>query len=278
MVALNTAYAAPKNAAAPKNRAGDFFYEDHASDGKNRWAKCLNTQEKSSYHYETASGRSNWPNRDPVSDQGHELRIAPRIKYQKDLVIGEISRALATAKTARNKLSSQRYSSPQDFVRDVQTAILNELKAFKQLPRLQFLEALSFYRGSIAKAQSGVSMYDRAGVELYQFMRNQPIIGIEFLGLDVMETVRDANLSWDLNIANHYNVFVETDRTNDSGEQLNYIVSGSNQTLEASLEEGSTVMDYFERLQDLYDYSWPTNDCGEVIDWATWFLDAARNQ
>jgi hypothetical protein len=70
MVALNTAYAAQKNAADPKNRVGDFFYEDHASVGKNRWAKRLNTQEKSSYHYETASGRSNWPNRDPIAEVG----------------------------------------------------------------------------------------------------------------------------------------------------------------------------------------------------------------
>lgn len=70
MVALNTAYAAPKDAADPKNRVGDFFYEDHASVGKNHWAKRLNTQEKSSYHYETASGRSNWPNRDPIEESG----------------------------------------------------------------------------------------------------------------------------------------------------------------------------------------------------------------
>jgi hypothetical protein len=70
MVALNTAYAAPKNAADPKNRVGDFFYEDSASVGKNRWVKCLNAQEKSSYHYETASGRSNWPNRDPIGEYG----------------------------------------------------------------------------------------------------------------------------------------------------------------------------------------------------------------
>jgi hypothetical protein len=68
MVALNTAYAAPKNAADPKNRVGDFFYEDHASVGKNRWASRLNTQEKSSFHYETASGRSNWPSRDPTGE------------------------------------------------------------------------------------------------------------------------------------------------------------------------------------------------------------------
>ena len=45
MVALNTAYAAPKNAADPKNRVGDFFYEDHASVGENRWASRLNTRE-----------------------------------------------------------------------------------------------------------------------------------------------------------------------------------------------------------------------------------------
>jgi hypothetical protein len=70
MVALNTAYAAPKNAADPKNRVGDFFYEDHASVGKNRWANRLGTQEKSCYHYETASGRSNWPNRDPIEERG----------------------------------------------------------------------------------------------------------------------------------------------------------------------------------------------------------------
>jgi RHS repeat-associated protein len=70
MVVLNTAYAAPKNAADPKNRVGDFFYEDHASVGKNHWAKCLNTQEKSCYHYEAASGRSNWPSRDPIEERG----------------------------------------------------------------------------------------------------------------------------------------------------------------------------------------------------------------
>jgi hypothetical protein len=68
MVAINTAYAAPKNAADPKNRVGDFFYEDRASVGKNRWEKRLNAQEKSSYHYEAASGRSNWPNRDPYGE------------------------------------------------------------------------------------------------------------------------------------------------------------------------------------------------------------------
>lgn len=69
MVALNTVDAAPKNEADTKNRVGDFFYEDHASVGKNHWAKRLNTQEKSSYHDETASGRSNWPNRDPIQEQ-----------------------------------------------------------------------------------------------------------------------------------------------------------------------------------------------------------------
>jgi RHS repeat-associated protein len=70
MVVLNTAYAAPKNAADPQNSVGDFFYEDHASVGKNRWASRLNTQDKSCYHYETASGRSNWPSRDPIEEQG----------------------------------------------------------------------------------------------------------------------------------------------------------------------------------------------------------------
>jgi hypothetical protein len=70
MVAQNTAYVAPKNAADPKTRVGDFFYEDHASVGQNRWANRLNTQEKSCYHYETASGRSNWPNRDPIEEWG----------------------------------------------------------------------------------------------------------------------------------------------------------------------------------------------------------------
>ena len=65
-----TAPAAPKDAADPKNRVRDFFYEDHASVGKNRWASRLNTQEKSCYHYETASGRSNWPNRDPIGERG----------------------------------------------------------------------------------------------------------------------------------------------------------------------------------------------------------------
>ena len=35
---------------------------------RHRWAKRLNTQEKSCYHYETASGRSNWPNRDPAGE------------------------------------------------------------------------------------------------------------------------------------------------------------------------------------------------------------------
>ena len=70
MVALNTAYAAPKNAADPKDRVGDFFYEDRASVGKNRWAKRLNAQEKSCYHYETASGRSNWLSRDPIAENG----------------------------------------------------------------------------------------------------------------------------------------------------------------------------------------------------------------
>jgi RHS repeat-associated protein len=70
MVVLNTAYAAPKNAADPKNRVGDFFYEDRASVGQNRWSSRLNTQEKSSYHYEAASGRSNWPSRDPIEEKG----------------------------------------------------------------------------------------------------------------------------------------------------------------------------------------------------------------
>jgi hypothetical protein len=73
MVALNTAYAAPKNAADLKNRIGDFFYEDHASVGKNRWANPLNAQEKSSYHYEAASGRSNWSSRDPMGELGSAL-------------------------------------------------------------------------------------------------------------------------------------------------------------------------------------------------------------
>ena len=34
MVALNTAYAAPKNAADPKNRVGDFFMKTTQASGK----------------------------------------------------------------------------------------------------------------------------------------------------------------------------------------------------------------------------------------------------
>jgi hypothetical protein len=34
MVALNTAYATPKNAAGPKNRAGDFFMKTTQASGK----------------------------------------------------------------------------------------------------------------------------------------------------------------------------------------------------------------------------------------------------
>ena len=86
MVALNTAYAAPKNAADPKTASG-IFYEDHASVRKNRWASRLNTQEKSSYHYETASGRSNWPNRDPIAERGGLNLYAMVIMMQSGLLI-----------------------------------------------------------------------------------------------------------------------------------------------------------------------------------------------
>jgi hypothetical protein len=57
MVALNTAYAAPKNAADPKNSVRDFFYEDRASVGKNRGKSRLNTQEKERFIALARTGR-----------------------------------------------------------------------------------------------------------------------------------------------------------------------------------------------------------------------------
>jgi RHS repeat-associated protein len=114
MVALNTAYAAPKNAADPKNRVGDFFYEDRASVGKNRWAKCLNAQEKSSYHYETASGRSNWSNRDPIQEQGG-LNLYAMVSNNAVNIIdlfglkgsSECTKGSATAETTGNKIADE---------------------------------------------------------------------------------------------------------------------------------------------------------------------------
>gem|GEM_PF-2153178 len=252
-------------------------------------------------YYDPVTGR--WPNRDPIGEYGHELLTAPKLSYQRQALIGKIANALANASTSRMRLSSSRYESPEEFVAAIRAVATNELKSFMMLNKLRFLDALSFYRGSIGKARNGISLSDRAGLELYQFMRNQPLAGIEFLGLDIMETSRGANLPFPLSLGTHYNVYIETDRTNESGDQLNYIISGRdtgllilpdngsfdeyvaidsdenlNQTIEASLAEGSLVMDYMELLQRDYDYSYPTNDCGNVIDWAEMFLNHVRRQ
>ena len=48
------------------------------------------TQGKSNYHYETASGRSNWPNRDPIEEFGHHLKIKCYI-LQKDRSLEQLA-------------------------------------------------------------------------------------------------------------------------------------------------------------------------------------------
>ena len=68
MVALNTAYAPSETQTQPKNRVGDFFCGVGDCAGKNRLASRIGTKEKTTYSYETASGRPVWPNRDPLGE------------------------------------------------------------------------------------------------------------------------------------------------------------------------------------------------------------------
>ena len=70
MVALNTAYALSKTSTRSENRVGDFFCEAGECVGNNRLASRIATKGKSSYSYETASGRPVWPNRDPIGERG----------------------------------------------------------------------------------------------------------------------------------------------------------------------------------------------------------------
>jgi hypothetical protein len=70
MVAFNTDYAPSKTSTRSQNRVGDFFCEGADCVGRNRLASRIGTKEKTSYSYETASGRPVWPNRDPIGEWG----------------------------------------------------------------------------------------------------------------------------------------------------------------------------------------------------------------
>jgi hypothetical protein len=70
MVALNTAYTSSKTFERSQNRVGDFFCEGNDCAGSNRLVNRIAAKEKSTYAYETASGRPFWPNRDPLGEGG----------------------------------------------------------------------------------------------------------------------------------------------------------------------------------------------------------------
>jgi hypothetical protein len=173
MVALNTAYAAPKNAADPKNRVGDFFYEDHASVGKNRWASRLNTQEKSSYHYETASGRSNWPSRDPIEELGsNQLNISFSL-------LGSIrDMREADFVNSYNKLVSG-YVSRGDFRR-----VIKSLKAYVAVTLLSdHLAHSKKLRVGTVNRELAQALLQNARISSYMFIENAPVSLIDVLGL-----------------------------------------------------------------------------------------------
>ena len=162
MVALNTAYAAPKNAADPKNRVGDFFYEDHASVGKNRWASRLNAQEKSCYHYETASGRSNWPNRDPIQEAG----------FVNTYVFNQHSPELNRAKSKISALHADIVNASNAFL----IGAIGEREAFKAI----FIGALRM-RQMMTRISS--ILPSQVGINSYQFIGNQALSFYDFLGM-----------------------------------------------------------------------------------------------
>jgi hypothetical protein len=184
MVALNTAYAAPKNAADPKNRVGDFFHEDRASVGKNRWAKRLNTQEKSSYHYETASGRSNWPNRDPVSDQGHELVSRPNwVSIQMDEIESYLEFLILEISNGWSRIENRSYDNEVSLYTDWLEVISAEYLFTICLEYYGELRELSYFRGNWGKLFGGNS-YQGSSVALdYGFVFNNPIGLVDLLGL-----------------------------------------------------------------------------------------------
>ena len=70
MVALNTTCAPSKSLERSQNRVGDFFCEGSNCVGSNRLGSRRVAKEKSTYSYETASGRPFWPSRDPIGEIG----------------------------------------------------------------------------------------------------------------------------------------------------------------------------------------------------------------
>ena len=53
-----------------KNRVGDFFCETGDRVGKTDFATRTSTKGKSEYSYEVVSGRTSWPSRDPIQEDG----------------------------------------------------------------------------------------------------------------------------------------------------------------------------------------------------------------
>lgn len=141
----------------------------------------------------------------------------------------------------------------------------------------------------------------------YQYAANDPVNGIDPLGLDIYDLERPIRVdaeddwaSWFASfVGSHYQVFIETDDVDAQGRQINYIVDANSNgmkvmptlsTIEehlktglveysrvsASRTEGRAVVDIFQLLKDEYKYCTVFDDCGETIDYAEKALEEVR--
>ena len=141
----------------------------------------------------------------------------------------------------------------------------------------------------------------------YQYAANDPVNGIDPLGLDVYDLERpirvdkdDDWMSWVASFfGSHYQIFVETDQVDEQGRHINYVVNADNNgmtvfqakeslkkylgsdlkvygTVSATKAEGTAIVDIFQLLKDQYQYCNVTDDCGETIDYAERALQEVR--
>ena len=92
-----------KPTCSQKNASRDFFGTPTDCTPVNRLSSRTRTKEKTPYSYETASGRSVWPSRDPIGELGHEFlekaatvdlnaqRMFERLQYLRVIALNQLN-------------------------------------------------------------------------------------------------------------------------------------------------------------------------------------------